>query len=473
MLMQQGAKAHEQGDLERAEACYRELTAIQPDFPDAWHYLGLLIHQRGGGDEALAPLNRARDLDPDNFIFLLNFGRILREQYDLIGSLACLDEAHQLRPEEAPPLVGLAQTLLALNRGDDIVPELEARLSQATHSWHLWCLLGQCRDQGGDHEGATQAFTEAVRLAPPDEIEPHLRLAECGRKTARYDMARKELELVLRLAPDTATAYYGLANLEALEGNFPECERLARHALKLEPRLYMAWQLLASTRERNIDRDFAEELEAAAVEAGSHPSASPLNFARGKAWERLKEYDRAFAAYQSANQAISRTHSYSPETQIIRVRNLMDRLDSDFMKRHRAVSSRDRGASPCPIFICGMPRSGTTLVETILASHPQVYPGGEMRYITDLFKRALGNMRLYDVGNFLGDADSKALLGIAAGWDQALTDAANGHAYVTDKMPSNFNQMALLETLFPAAPIIYMKRDARDNCFSCYTTNFS
>jgi len=471
--MQRAVTAHGQGDLDRAEACYRELTQFHPEFPDAWHYLGLLIHQRGGGSNALAPMQRAYELDPDNFIFLLNFGRILREQGNLNQSLACLDRAHQLRPDEAPGLVGLAETLLALTRGDELVPELESRLKDARDSWHFWALLAQCRDQAGDRRGALQAFAEATRLAPPNEIAPHVQLAECARKTTQYDLSRKEMELVLRIAPDTGIAYYGLANLEALEGNFAECERLARRALALDPQCFPAWQLIVSTRERNIDHDLAEELDEAARKAGDDKQAWPLLLALGKAREQLHQYEPAFEAYAKANQALFPMRPYNPERQIVRARMMIEQLNDDFLKRHEAVSARERSRIPCPIFICGMPRSGTTLVETILASHPQVSPGGEMRYLSDQLKHTLGNANLVNTGKWLGQSDTDTLMELATGWDQAIAEVADDHPYVTDKMPGNYMNLPLIHASFPDSPIIYMKRDARDNCFSCFTTSFA
>jgi len=471
--MQRAVAAHGRGDLQLAENSYRELAERHPDFSDAWHYLGLVIHQRGGGDAALEPLQRAHALDPDNFIFLLNFGRILREQGDLNRALECFDQAHQLQPDAAPGLVGLAETMIALQRGDELIPELRARLEQAGRSWHLWSLLGQCLDQSGDRPGALQAFAEAASLAPADEVTPHLQRAECARKDMRYDIARREMEHTLRIAPNSAGAHYGLANLAALEGNFEECARLARRTLELDPRHYPAWGMITSTRERNMSRDYAKELERAAREAGDDVQAWPLHLARGKAWERLQEYDRAFEAYATANGNLSRMRPYMAEMHIEYARNMFGSMNADFLARHRAVSERDRGSAPRPIFVCGMPRSGTTLTETILASHPQVNPGGEMRYVHDLFKRTLGNLGLINTGKWLGDIDTDTLMELATGWDRVLTRAADGRPYITDKMPSNYMHMVLLHLCFPDSPIFYMKRDARDNCFSCFTTSFA
>jgi len=471
--MRRAVAAHGQGQLERAQAGYLELTERHPGFADAWHFLGLVRHQRGEGQAALAPLQRAYDLDPDNFTFLLNFGRILREQSDLDRSLACLQRARKLHPDDAAGLIGLSETLLALQRGSELIPELENRLKESGDRWYLWSLLGQCLEQAGDRPGALEAFARAVKLAPPDEAAPHLQLAGCATKGMQYDLARRELEQALRIAPETASAYYGLADLASLEGDFHRCEELARRALELDPSYYPAWSLIGVTRERDIDRDFAEELEQAAFRAGRDVQAWPLHMARGKAWERLRNYDKAFAAYAEANEVLSRMRPYEPVMHAEYARNLQNHLNEGFLARHQAVSVRDRGSAPRPIFICGMPRSGTTLVETILASHPQVQPAGEMRFIHDRLKRTLGNLGLVDTGKWLGQSDTPTLMELAGDWDRALDEAAGGRPCVTDKMPSNYNLLGLIHVCFPDAPIIYVHRDARDTCFSCFATSFA
>ncbi len=472
-LMRRSVAAHGQGNLDRAEAGYRELTERHPGFADAWHFLGLLRHQRGDGQEALPPLRRARELDPDNLAFLLNFGRVLREQGKLEDSLACLRYAHEMHPDDPATLVGLSETLLALQRGGELIPEIRDRLAEDGGAWHLWSLLGQCLEQSGDRAEALKAFRKAVETAPADEAGPHLQLAGCATKGMQYELARHELEQALKIAPDAASACYGLADLASLEGDFARSEQLARRALELDPTYYPAWSLIGAVRERDIDRDFAEELEQAANRAGRDIQAWPLHMARGKAWERMQEYDRAFSAYDAANEALARLRPYEPEMHETYVRNLTRHLGGEFLDRHQAVSRRDRGSAPRPIFVCGMPRSGTTLVETILASHPQVQAGGEMRFLHDRLKRTLGNVGLIDTGKWLGQISTPHLVELAGDWDRALAEAAGGRPCVTDKMPSNYNLLGLIHACFPEAPIVYVGRDARDTCFSCFATSFA
>lgn len=470
-LMQRAVVAHEQGALDRAESGYKELIRRHPEFPDAWHFLGLLQHERGEAQAAVQSLHRAQTLDPDNTFFLLNFGRILREQGNLAHALEFTRRAYQLHPEQANVLTALVESLLALSRGDEIISELERHIGKEGGDWRLWHLLGQCRMQNGDHPGAMSDLTRAIELAPADEPAPWLSRAEYARRHARNEEARRDFEQVLEIAPRAAPAWYGLAELEATEGHFSECERLARRALSADPDYFPAWSLIAETGEE-MDLDFARELDAAAHRAEGNKHASPLHFARGRSWEKLGEFDRAFEAYDEANRLVSQTRRYTPQMHVTHARNMVRNVDNSFLERHAALGDRAAANKPTPIFICGMPRSGTTLMESILGCHPQIQPGGEMRHIHDRLKRITGSRELTQTGIWLGRATTETLMSLAQGWDQALGDAARGHAFVTDKLPGNYNLLGFIHACYPKAPIVYMKRDARDNCFSCFSIFF-
>ena len=472
-LMNRAVAAHEQGDTARAEAGYRELVRLHPEFGDAWHLLGLLHHQRGDARSALESLQRAQTLDPDNVEFLLNFARVLHEQGNLAHALGFVERANALQPDHAQALALRAEILLSLSRGDEAVPALERRLGDRGDDWYLWMLLGACREQGGNRPGAFEALARAVALAPADEPLPYLRRAESAFDGARYDQARADFEHVLDIAPQTAAALCGLAQLEALEGRFEECVRLARQALAADPDYVQAWALIAEARGRDIDAGLARELEREARRAEDKDSAWPLHYALGRSREQLGDHDRAFDAYARANRIVARHRRYVPQNNETHARGLMAHLDEAFLSRHAALAQRASSGIPAPIFICGMPRSGTTLVESVLASHPQVAAGGEMRYLQDSLKRILGNRGASTgMGEWLGHAGAEALAALAEGWDRALLEKSRQLPYVTDKMPSNFNLLPLIHVCYPHSPVIYVKRDARDTCMSCFSLYF-
>jgi tetratricopeptide (TPR) repeat protein len=463
--MRAAVAAQRRGDYTTAAALYRELTQAHPDFADAWHYLGLLRHQQGKSPSAIAPLAGALALAPDNLVFLLNSGWAFREMGELERSLECLQRAHNLAPDEERTLYPLAQTLLALHRGGEIAAELARRLAQSEGDWRAWRLLGQCREQGLDWPGALTAYAEACQLAPPSEAAPYLAHGVAACNTGHPGEAEKDFRAALARDPGSGDARIWLADLAGQKGDFAEAEQILRAALARDPDLYPAWRQLSGIHSSTPDAALAEEIETVRARADGRAEAWQLDFALGRVRERLGDYDAAFAAYAQGNRLCPHP-PYDREGRIAATRNIVEHLDRDFVNRHSGAIAN---ADPSPVFVCGMPRSGTTLVETILASHPEVAAGGEQRYIHDRLQQMLGANTLHP-GEQLRALPDQTLADIARDWRASLSGPAAGRPRVTDKMPGNFGLLALVRLAFPDAPIVHVHRDARDTCFSCFAT---
>ena len=470
-LMSEATAAQERGDIDQAESCYQRLMARYPRFPDAWHYYGLLLHQRGDHERSLEFMRRAEKLDPDNLVFLLNLATVLREQRQLEDSLDVLHHAHAISPEHGQVLAQAVQISLLLNRGGELIEEVKKRIAQLPENWHLRMLLGDCLEQGGEREQAIEAFAEAARLAPAvDKTKAHLRRGWVARGAGNLSLADSAFQTAASIDPGSSWAVLGLAQIAAEQGDFERGARLARKAIELDSSCHSAWRLLVNTDEHRDDPVFLEELEAAARKAGDDPRAWQLHFARGQAWERRGNYDHAFAAYALGNAQHSRTRPYySREAQDAYADDIIAHLDANFVDRTRRVGTESPGA----IFVCGMPRSGTTLVETILAAHPDVSAGGEMRHIHDQLRRRMRPVPLDRTASWLAEADDATLREIGRDWRAALDDAAHGKPRVTDKMPGNFALLGLIRACLPDARIVHVRRDPRDNALSCFATPFS
>lgn len=469
-LMLDATAAQERGDFSAAEASYAELTERFPNFPDAWHYYGILLHQRGESGRALQLLRQADRLDSRNLVFLLNFATVLREQRHLDESLKVLRRAYDIDPDHAQIFAQLTQIHLLLQRGGDLIAEVENRLKAHPENWRLWMLFGECLEQGGERERAMEAFGHAGELAPPGEVDPQLRRGWSARAAGAVARAETAFSTALKINPECAQGYVGLATCASERGRFHRCERFARKALELDSGAHAASRLLAASSDNWRDDAFLRSLDDSARTCTDNDRhAWLLHFARGYVREKRGEYDAAFEAYAKGNSLRSRVRPYSAVDHHAFTSNIVSELGADFLGR------RDDVGAPAPdaIFICGMPRSGTTLVETILASHPDVSPGGEMRHIHDELRRRIRDGSQSRIGTWLRNAPSKELRSIAQGWRRALADAGGNSPRVTDKMPGNFSLLGLIDVCLPGARIVHVKRDARDNCWSCYTTPFS
>lgn len=467
--MRNAMTARNNGEHERAAQIYMELTRNFPDFPDAWHYLGLLNEEQGRHDLALEFLQRAEDLEPNNLAFLLNKATILRRHNRFADALVVLDRAHRISPDHGQVLVQLVRTMLAMDRGGELIAEIQRHIKRVGDNWHLWMLLGRCCEQGGEPEAAVAAFLRAEQLAPENETTPLLHKAwSIHHGLADPDRAQTAYKSVLRSAPHSPTALLGLATIAAERGEREQAEQLAREVLQLDARHYFAWGLLAGALGSRLDHTFAEELEQAAYRASEDPNAWPLHFARGFAWEKLQDYERAFAAYSLANSLRSIEKTYSREHHEILTRGIVSNLDNAFVSRSTAVGAADPGA----IFICGMPRSGTTLVETILGAHPDVTAGGEMNFIHNHIQRNMRYQTNKQVDEWLSESSNEKLKELALEWAKMFKDKSKGAAHITDKMPGNFAMLGLVHVCLPGARIVHVRRDPMDTGFSCYVASF-
>lgn len=457
--------AHQRGELVQAETAYRELVKSFPGFAEVWHYYGLLCHERGDNEQSRKLLRRAQSLAPGNVVFLVDFGRVLREQGEYTQAVGRFERALRLVPDYEEALIGYALTLVESGQGAGIVTRLEQQIRTHPDDWRLWALLGKCREQLNDTAGAQSALSEAVQRAPGGAASDHLRLAKNA--LSANDVLTSELEFraALQILPSSGNAYLRLANMAMEAGDFVRGQEWAREALKCNSRLWKAWALLATNPE---DEAFIDRLETAARDGERDTAVSAAYFALGWLRERRGEYDEAFAAYERANFIQGRHRYYDPRLQEAYVDNLIESLDDTFMRRAAAIGVRSRRA----IFICGMPRSGTTLVEAILASHPEVSAGGEMTYVHDWLSRSMGVSDRSRTGAWLRGAGDSQLHALAQEWEKYLERAAGGAARITDKMPGNYHLLGLIAACFPDAAIVHVTRDPRDTGLSCFATYF-
>jgi hypothetical protein len=192
-----------------------------------------------------------------------------------------------------------------------------------------------------------------------------------------------------------------------------------------------------------------------------------LHFALGKLCDRAGDYDAAFAHYEAGNRLAPIPFD------VPALRDKAERIKHVFSGPDVPAAEPVPNARPIPIFIVGMPRSGTSLVEQILASHPDVAAGGEMETLPNIERAAgeiLGRADVYP--DCLSGAQPAAMARLATRYREVIAGVAGGARFVTDKLPSNYERLGLIQRLFPEARIIHTLRDPRDTCLSCYFQHF-
>lgn len=323
----------------------------------------------------------------------------------------------------------------------------------------------------GKPDAAVLAFECAVALKPanPEALcNWGLALAELG----RFDDADAKYRQALAVEPAFAGAYNNIGLLLKARGRLPEAAAAFEEAIRLAPRDPSYYDNLAAVKPFVADDRYLAALEALANDAAKLSSADQihLHFALAKAYEQIGRPQEAFRHLLSGNALKRRRVVYNEAATLAQMDRLCELISRDFIR-----ARQDWGeASPLPIFIVGMTRSGTTLIEQILASHPQVFGSGEL----DVLDKVTGSLRGALPGrppfpDMMLHMSAEHFRAVGARYVDKIRERAPRAARITDKMTVNFLFAGLIHLALPNATIIHAVRDPVDTCVSCFATHFT
>ena len=422
-----------EGRLAEAAAAYRAIVSLRPDIAEAYSNLGDVLLELGQLDEAAAQYRQAIALKPGLFAAHNNLGCVLRRQGKLDEAAARFEQAIAIMPDLAEAHNNLGGVLLEQDKLDE----------------------------------AAAQYERAVALEP-GLVQAHNDLGCIFQEQGKLAQALQHYQQAIALRPDLADAHFNLAGALKAEGKFLEAAAYYDRAIALDPLYAEAYLDRADLKTfRAGDADLAA-LEMLAADTGRLPADKMvyIHFALAKALEDVGDYERAFQHLLQGSALKRREVDYDEAGTRQTFRIVADVFDAALLDRFAGVGD----PSPAPIFIVGMPRSGTTLVEQILASHPQVHAGGELKNLDRVVKSvadAAGRPDPFSSGVWQLNADSLRRLGHA--YLASLPAPAAGQTRITDKAPSNFLHIGLIHLILPNARIIHTVRDPVDTCVSCFS----
>ncbi len=446
--------------------CFRQATALRPDYTDALLNLGNLLFSKGELDEAEACYRKVAKMAPGNPAIHNNLGSVFLARKAAEEAVPCFGQALRLKPDYAEAHNGLGSALYMQGKYDEALDSFQAALRCNPGYAEAYNNLGNIHFDQDRLEDAETCLRKAIELKP-DYAQAKLMLARVFIEREDFATALGIYEDLLASSPDSAQAWAGKANALDRMGRTQDAYDIVRDFAGNGPPpvdMVPLYANLASGENRQAEA--AAELEDKLTESGrSEEETRVLRFTLGKLYDELGRFDEAFAHYAAGN----RLHPalYDPEETLGR----MDRIMSFYSAERLAGLPRADNSSELPIFIVGMPRSGTSLVEQILSCHREVHAAGELREIGKLAgslglgfpKTNAGTPRL----------DVEALDAAANRHLDWMREQAGSATRFTDKMPLNFQHLGLIALLFPRAHIIHCLRDPMDTCLSCYFQNFS
>ncbi len=457
------------GKLNEALSHYERALSIKPDMAQAVSGRSALLVALERADEAILELEEKLDNDPDS-PESINARRHLAHILDAANrfeeACASLREAANLDDENVEVLLQLAALLFGRDRFISALGALNRASQLEPESLHVLTLKARVYSEMGRHEKAVETVEKAIN-AHPDEPSCLITRAVVRSAADDFEGAEDDLRHALDELPGSADAWGSLGHTLLLTGRLDEAVDCLERAAKLNP---AALASLIEARSFPEDPDVIERM----VQFADNPlpAKSPraaMGFALSRLFEKQEDYDRAFAHADQANLLIQQTISYDPENYHGLVRRLREIFIPETFEKFR----KDGSPSKRPVFVVGMPRSGTTLTEQILCSHPDVFGAGELGFvpaITHLMPRVLKTKNPYPLCMHLfqkwmaGHGATYYLKKIVKMDDRSLR--------VVDKLPHNFLHLGLMAIIFPEATIIHVKRDFRDIAVSNYFTNF-
>ncbi|MEJ1435974.1 MAG: sulfotransferase [Candidatus Sedimenticola sp. (ex Thyasira tokunagai)] len=524
------------GRLQESAILLGRLLNANPRHGDALHLLGVIHAQSGHAEQAVEMLQRAVSCDRKNPDMLLTLGNTLNSQMKFIDAYTVFKKALKLKPNFPEVHNGIGMSLSGQKRHHDAIKHYDLATRQKPGFVAALCNYGAACLELHDFDRAIEKLSHANRLVPnnpdtlknlgtaylqkgdsvnslacfsknlellPDDLGTLLSLASAGIRFRSFDEALNALKTLKSKYPENPQGYiysgdlhieegdldaavmnyrragecganlvetsYKIGKAYALFGHFTEAAAYYREVLDLDPTMASAVRELAIISE-NLDAaeligKFAPLLESDAI---SDDEKVKLCFAMGKACDDARMYEQAFDYYTRGNRL--KYCKFDREAFSNQVECLMAIFTPSFFQQWADIAS----SSVRPVFIVGMPRSGTSLAEQVLASHSAIFGSGEQQFWGDLTRIVCERLeadRPYP--DCLSAIEEHHLLDMIRAFEEHLSTFNTDAARIIDKMPSNFLYLGLIGLLFPKAKIILCEREPMDNCLSIFFQNFS
>ncbi|HYV35824.1 MAG TPA: sulfotransferase [Gemmataceae bacterium] len=465
------------GQLARAEEICRRVLAAQREQPEALNLMAVIAYQAGQLDVAISWLCRASQADPANPNHPNDLGIFHCHAGRLADAAACFEQAIRLQPGFPDAHNNLGYALYGLGRHQEARLSCEQALRLRPTFPEANNHLGLVYLEQGWPEQAEQQFHKALK-ARPQLLEVHRNLANAFVEQGRLEDAVAALEKALHMQPKFTEARINLADVLKKLGRFDQAVTHLRQVLRDNPDCAFAYWNLGNYAVQGKYRFSDAEVHHihTLLEGNRQPlvERSLLHLTLADLLDHQGSYDAAFAHYRQGN-ALRKEwlHRVGRAFDPIEHRTLINRLMETFDKAFFEESWPAANNSEVPVFVIGMPRSGTTLVGQILSSHSSVLGAGELRDLGLMVSsNARPNEPFGDCVAHLAKESGPKLREISERYLSRLSKLGGSAQRVIDKMPDNFLLLGLIARMYPHARIIHCRRDPLDVCLSCYFQNF-
>jgi len=405
---------------------YKQALKIKPDYAEVYYNLGIALKEKGEPEAAIDSYKQALKIKPDLTQAYNNMGIALKDKGELEAAIDSYKQALKIKPDYADAYINMGVAL---------------------------------KDKG-DLEAAIDSYKQALKIKP-DYAEAYINMGVVLKDKGDLEAVIDSYKQALKIKPDYADAYNNMGNALRDKGDLEAALDSYKQALKIKPDYAEAHRNLSTIKKYELrDEQFTQMKVLYADQTIGDEDRCRICFALAKASEDLENLNESFEYLKEGNAHRKKILSYDIEKD----RALFAALKkADLAIPQSALVSIKEPAEVLPIFILGMPRSGTTLVEQIVSSHSKVTGAGELDCVNRL-----------GAGISLGTVETKKenLTDFRERYLAELKKWSEGTPFVTDKMPGNFKNIGLICAAFPEAKIIHVERDPAATCWSNYKQYF-
>jgi tetratricopeptide (TPR) repeat protein len=500
-----GCEFIEQGRLSSAEKCFKKAVKLNPNYVEAYNNLGNILQLQGKNDQAVVCLKKAIEIEPDFAQAYITLGNALKQSGEIDEAFTSYQKAISINPDLAEAYASLGSMKKQRGQAAAALEYFNKAIQLKSDDAEVYYNRGKVLYESGQFEAALQSFTQAIEFKPDYfeaytncgvllsgsgqfdkaiasfdkaiQIKPDLDVAYANRGNALSESGQPEAALAsydkaVKLKPDYANAFYNRGNVQSRLGLFEEALESYNEAIRLIPgyaEAYFNRSCLGEySRVSEAELDFMERQIRRKDLAG--PDLKNYYFALANACEQSGDYARQFDLLLEGNHLRRREINYD----FSREQHIWTKIKALFPEKTDDIGqpAEQGDSSLTPIFIVGMPRSGTSLIEQIVASHSQAYGAGELTRLRQIVRPMIGTaVKTGMPGNDPGlknNIENK----IRADYLGYLENLNRSEKFITDKMPSNFIFLGFILSAIPYAKIIHVKRSPVAVCWSIFKHNF-
>jgi tetratricopeptide (TPR) repeat protein len=498
-LLKKGYSSQQEGNLRDAEKVYLKVLKRDKVNEFALNLLGVVCVRTGRNKEAIGYLQRALSANDSDAETYNNLGLAYKGLKQFAEAQSALERSIQMNPRQPETLNNLGNILASIDRHDQAISYFESALS--LDQQHVGCLnnlsvslnevgrladalqviehaIGVDKDRSRSHnnkgelllqatqyEKAKEAFTKAIAL--DGNIVAKINLSTALKQLGDEQAAVNALEEVLVLEENNAEALNRLGVLHEQLGDMEQAAKCFRLAIKNVPNHASAFYQLSKLKGERLSQSEIDKISAMLRDPKLLDRfKSSLHFALACEYEKQGKFETSIDYFSKAqaSKASRNTYNYSAMAEYIEASRRCFPV-------HPKSTKPDSDDLPIPVFIIGMPRSGTTLTEQIISSHSEVTGAGEVGFINDLLLQA-SEMTQEPYPRSVALLNREQLGELRTSYLLRMVQRSGSCRYIVDKNPLNFNTVGLIATVFPEARFLYCKRDPMDNCVSIFRLPF-